>query len=92
MPKNRQVELIQSGAVMGIVKTADLPQSEAEEVLALGRMVSFVCQRAKQLNLEMSTYFLEMALTSLVQDIGEQGLQTSMSGDRTLVNAASDLH
>jgi hypothetical protein len=77
---------------MAIVKTADLPQSETDELLALGRMVSFVCQRAKQLNLEMSTYFLEMALTSLVQDIGDGGLQSSMSGERPPVNAASDLH
>lgn len=77
---------------MAIVETADLPQSETEEVLALGRMVSFVCQRAKQLNLEMSTYFLEMALTSLVQDIGERGPQTSISGDLRRAPAASDLH
>jgi hypothetical protein len=92
MPKNRQGEFIQSGAVMAILKTADIPQSESEELLALGRMVSFACQRANQLNLEMSTYCLEMALTSLVQDMGEREIQTSVPGDRPLVLAVSDLH
>ncbi|MDH4438971.1 MAG: hypothetical protein QE284_01120 [Rhizobium sp.] len=77
-----------------MVKTADFPvtDSDSDEVLALGRMVSFVCQRAKQLNLDMSTYFLEMALTSLVQDIGEREVPNSMSADQSVLPIAKDFH
>ena len=77
---------------MAMVKTADIPQTDAEEVLALGRMLSFACQRAKQLNLGMSTYFLEMALTSLVQDIGARELPTSMAAERTITPVGTDFH
>ncbi|WP_320199653.1 hypothetical protein RMR16_015895 [Agrobacterium sp. rho-13.3] len=48
---------------------------ETDEVMALGRMVSFACQRSKEMKLEMSTYFLEMALTSLVHDIDARGAE-----------------
>ena len=77
---------------MAMVKTADIPQTDAEEVLALGRMLSFACQRAKQLNLGMSTYFLEMALTSLVQDIGARELPTSMAAERPITPVGTDFH
>jgi transcription antitermination factor NusA-like protein len=77
---------------MAMLNAADFPQTEPDEVLALGRMVSFVCQRAKQLNLEMSTYFLEMALTSLVQDIGEIEAPSSISGEHPLPSSANELH
>jgi len=46
---------------------------DAEDILALGRMISFACQRAQSMNLEFSTYCLEMALTSLIQDIKNAG-------------------
>lgn len=80
---------------MAMVKTVEFPQtdSDSDEVLALGRMVSFVCQRAKQLNLGMSTYFLEMALTSLVQDIGEREVPTtSMAAEQAVLPIAKDVH
>ncbi len=50
---------------------------ETEEILALGRMISFACQRAQSMNLEFSTYCLEMALTSLVQDMKNAGVAAS---------------
>lgn len=53
---------------------AILEQDNADEILALGRMVSYLCQRSKSLELGMSTYFLEMALLSLAQDINQHGL------------------
>jgi hypothetical protein len=92
VPKMRQGEVIELGVVMAAVKISDLPKTETEEVVALGRMVSFVCQRAKQLNLDMSTYFLEMALTSLVQDIGEREGQASMGGELPRLSSVTDLH
>lgn len=94
MPKKWHGELIKPGAVMAMVETADFPQtdSDSDEVLALGRMVSFVCQRAKQLNLGMSTYLLEMALTSLVQDIGEREVPKSIAAEHSVLPTAKDFH
>ncbi|QCL96132.1 hypothetical protein CFBP7129_17910 [Agrobacterium tumefaciens] len=60
--------------IMAASNTAILEQDNADEILALGRMVSYLCQRSKSLELGMSTYFLEMALLSLAQDINQQGL------------------
>ncbi|AAK89824.1 hypothetical protein F3P66_17390 [Agrobacterium fabrum] len=54
--------------------TAVVEEDNADEILALGRMVSYLCQRSKSLELGMSTYFLEMALLSLAQDINQHGL------------------
>lgn len=46
------------------------------EILAISRMLSFACQRARSMDLGVSTYFLEMALMSLMQDM----LNTGMDG------------
>jgi len=59
--------------IMVASTAAILEQDNADEILALGRMVSYLCQRSKSLELGMSTYFLEMALLSLAQDINQHG-------------------
>ena len=56
-------------------------EGQVEEILALGRMVSYVCQRAKKLNLEMSTYFIEMALISLMEDAEQESSDSSHVSD-----------
>ncbi|PZP53947.1 MAG: hypothetical protein DI595_01605 [Agrobacterium fabrum] len=72
--------------------TAILEQDNADEILALGRMVSYLCQRSKSLELGMSTYFLEMALLSLAQDINQQGLPPVSAELNVSAFAQADLH
>ena len=47
---------------------------DAADLLALGRMVSFACQRARAMDLEFSTYCLELALVALMQDMSKAGV------------------
>ncbi|WP_117194452.1 hypothetical protein [Rhizobium terrae] len=47
---------------------------DAADILALGRMVSYACQRAQSMKLDFSTYCLELALTSLIQDMTKAGV------------------
>lgn len=77
---------------MVMTKVIEPEQTGAEEILAMGRMVSFVCQRARDLNLEMSAYFLEMALTSLVEDMGADEGGTGLPDDHAHLAAINDLH
>lgn len=77
---------------MDIFDEAVRQQDDTDEVLALGRMVSYVCQRSKVLNLTMSTYFLEMALTSLVNDIGERDMLDTGAEHVIVVPSANELH
>lgn len=72
--------------------SAILEQDNADEILALGRMVSYLCQRSKSLELGMSTYFLEMALLSLAQDINQQGLPLVSAEMNGAALAQTDLH
>jgi hypothetical protein len=72
--------------------TAILEHDDADEILALGRMVSYLCQRSKSMELGMSTYFLEMALLSLAQDINMQGLPLTGAEMNGSVVAHADLH
>lgn len=67
-------------------------QDNADEVMALGRLVSFACQRSKGLNLGLSTYFLEMALMSLVNDIGQREALASNIVSEAMVTGISELH
>ncbi|KVK40515.1 hypothetical protein L901_14685 [Agrobacterium sp. D14] len=55
-------------------------------------MVSYLCQRSKSLELGMSTYFLEMALLSLAQDINQQGLPPVSAELNVGAFAQADLH
>lgn len=73
--------------------TAILEQDDTDEILVIGRMVSYLCQRSKAMELGMSTYFLEMALLSLAQDINQHGLPptgTELTGNSSY--ASTDLH
>lgn len=81
-----------SGLVMVMMKATEPEQTGAEEILAMGRMVSFVCQRARDMNLEMSAYFLEMALTSLVEDMGAGDGGTGLPDDHAQLATVNDLH
>ncbi|MFK3781117.1 hypothetical protein [Agrobacterium sp. NPDC089420] len=67
-------------------------QDNADEILALGRMVSYLCQRSKSMELGMSTYFLEMALLSLAQDINQHGLPPAGAELSASGFALADLH
>ncbi|MCW8058818.1 hypothetical protein NM963_21675 [Agrobacterium tumefaciens] len=78
--------------IMVASTTAILEQDNADEILALGRMVSYLCQRSKALELGMSTYFLEMALLSLAQDINQQGLPLVNAEINVSALAQADLH
>jgi hypothetical protein len=44
---------------------------ETAEIVAIGRMISFACQRTQSMKLAFSTYCLELALTSLMQDAAQ---------------------
>lgn len=77
---------------MEMENVVEFPQTEADEVVALGRMISFVCQRAKEMKLDMSTYLLEMALTSLVHDMGDRKAMAEISGGRPMASVANDFH
>ncbi|PYG58898.1 hypothetical protein [Rhizobium sp. UGM030330-04] len=72
--------------------TVILEQDNADEILALGRMVSYLCQRSKSMELGMSTYFLEMALLSLAQDINQHGLPPAAVELNAGAFAQADLH
>nr|WP_234797331.1 hypothetical protein [Agrobacterium pusense] len=78
--------------IMVTPTTAVLEQDDADEILALGRMVSYLCQRSKSLELGMSTYFLEMALLSLAQDINQHGLPLTAAEANGGGFAPADLH
>lgn len=45
----------------------------ADNMLALGRIVSYARQEAEALGLEFSTYCLDIALRSIVQDLAVAG-------------------
>ncbi|MBA4775332.1 MAG: hypothetical protein H2044_06700 [Rhizobiales bacterium] len=77
---------------MAASTTAILEQDNADEILALGRMVSYLCQRSKSLELGMSTYFLEMALLSLAQDINQHGLPNAAKEMNGSGLAHAELH
>ncbi|QCL91133.1 hypothetical protein YA62_009780 [Agrobacterium sp. LC34] len=77
---------------MAASTTAILEQDNADEILALGRMVSYLCQRSKSMELGMSTYFLEMALLSLAQDINQHGLPPAGAELNSSGFAPADLH
>lgn len=77
---------------MVMMKGIEPEQTGAEEILAMGRMVSFVCQRARDMNLEMSAYFLEMALTSLIEDMGAGDGGGSLPDDHSHLATVNDLH
>lgn len=77
---------------MAASTTAILEQDNADEILALGRMVSYLCQRSKSMELGMSTYFLEMALLSLAQDINQHGLPLASAELNGSGFAPADLH
>ncbi|MCZ7464398.1 MULTISPECIES: hypothetical protein [Rhizobium/Agrobacterium group] len=77
---------------MAASTTAILEQDNADEILALGRMVSYLCQRSKSMELGMSTYFLEMALLSLAQDINQHGLPPVAAELNSSGFASADLH
>ncbi|MES5048113.1 hypothetical protein ABVB72_22945 [Rhizobium nepotum] len=77
---------------MAASTTAIFEQDDADEILALGRMVSYLCQRSKSMELGMSTYFLEMALLSLAQDINKQGLPLTSAEINGSGLAHADLH
>ncbi|EGP55138.1 hypothetical protein Agau_L100131 [Agrobacterium tumefaciens F2] len=55
-------------------------------------MVSYLCQRSKSMELGMSTYFLEMALLSLAQDINQHGMPPAGAELNGIGFASSDLH
>lgn len=74
---------------MAASTTAILEQDNADEILALGRMVSY---RSKSLELGMSTYFLEMALLSLAQDINQHGLPNAAAEMNGSGLAHAELH
>ncbi|OLP56257.1 hypothetical protein BJF92_15255 [Rhizobium rhizosphaerae] len=63
-----------------------------DEIMALGRMVSFACQRSKVLELGMSTYFLEMALLSLVTDIEQRARVSPNVEPAGMVADISEFH
>lgn len=65
---------------------------DAEEMLALGRMVSFACQRAQSMKLEFSTYCLELALTSLMQDMVKAGVSLSTNVPQVGISGQKGLH
>ena len=75
---------------MAVIEENVTEEGQVEEILALGRMVSYVCQRAKKLNLEMSTYFIEMALMSLMEDAEQESSYSSHGSDGPAV--ANELH
>lgn len=77
---------------MAASTTAILEQDNADEILALGRMVSYLCQRSKSMELGMSTYFLEMALLSLAQDINQHSLPPAGAELNSSGFAPADLH
>ncbi|WP_332305536.1 hypothetical protein [Rhizobium sp. GR12] len=77
---------------MAASTTAIFEQDDADDILALGRMVSYLCQRSKSMELGMSTYFLEMALLSLAQDINKQGLPLTSAEINSSSLAHADLH
>jgi len=78
--------------IMVASTTAILEQDNGDEILALGRMVSYLCQRSKALELGMSTYFLEMALLSLAQDISQQELPLVSAELNAAAFSQTDLH
>jgi hypothetical protein len=48
----------------------NVPQpGHGEDILALGRLISYACQEASALNLDLSRHLLEIALRSVMDDI-----------------------
>ena len=68
------------------------PEEEMAEILAISRMLSFACQRARSMDLGVSTYFLEMALMSLMQDMLNTGMEGSAKEPFSLANAGAGFH
>ena len=60
-------------------KRSTASEDMSDELLALARMVSYACQHSRALELDFSTYCLEIALTSLVEDLAKLGVQIPSS-------------
>jgi hypothetical protein len=68
------------------------PEEEMAEILAISRMLSFACQRARSMELGVSTYFLEMALMSLMQDMLNTGMDGAANEPFNLPNTGAGFH
>lgn len=57
-----------------MVKKLAISDEGADNMLALGRIVSYARQEAGALGLEFSTYCLDIALRSIVQELAVAGV------------------
>lgn len=64
--------LAKQGVTM--VKKLAMPEEGSDDILALGRMVSYARQQAQALDLDFPTYCLDIALRSIVQELAKEGL------------------
>lgn len=59
-----------TGDIMSELNLPNTPPLECnEDMLALGRLVSYACQQANALNLDFSRQMLDIALMAVMEDI-----------------------
>lgn len=63
-----------------------------DDIMALGRMVSYACQQARAMDLNFSSYCLEVALTALIQDMAKVGVSMPIDLPALSLEAKVDLH
>lgn len=57
-----------------VEQTADETDDRIRELVSLARLVTYARNSAKDLNLEFSTYCLDLALGSLLEEITKSGV------------------
>ena len=63
-----------------------------EDMLALGRLISYACQQAFALNLDFSRQMLDMALLSVMEDIQFSGITWEHPSKPMSLELDSKLH
>jgi len=62
-------------------KTTDQNGDIAPELVSIARLVTYARNSAKDLELEFSTYCLDLALGSLVEEIKKRGMDNTEGSD-----------
>jgi hypothetical protein len=62
-------------------KNADQNDDIAPELVSIARLVTYARNSAKDLDLEFSTYCLDLALGSLVEEIRKRGVNNTEGSD-----------
>lgn len=82
-----------TGEIMSEGNGLNTPPPECnEDMLALGRLISYACQQAQALNLDLSRQMLDMALLAVMEDIQLSGITWELPSKPMSLELDSKVH